>query len=87
MASHLRSHRVLPTTDHHSPTTYLGPPPLPRRRRRRLEAVLQPCRNFSAYLEQIRVTIRLTGAIEPDDLSPRALAELTELYRRWRIDS
>jgi anti-sigma factor RsiW len=57
---------------------------LSRRQRRRLEAHLKACPNCSAYLEQIRITIRLTGTIEPEDLSPRALDELTELYRRWR---
>ena len=57
---------------------------LRRRRRRRLKAHLDACPNCSAYLEQIRVTIRLSGSIQPEDLSPRALDELTELYRRWR---
>ena len=57
---------------------------LSRRRRRRLKAHLDACPNCSAYLEQIRVTIRLSGSIQPEDLSPRALDELTELYRRWR---
>ena len=54
------------------------------RRRRRLKAHLDACPNCSAYLEQIRMTIRLSGSIQPEDLSPRALDELTELYRRWR---
>jgi anti-sigma factor RsiW len=57
---------------------------LSRRQRRRLGAHLDACPNCSAYLEQIRITIRLTGTIEPEDLSPRAVDELTELYRRWR---
>jgi anti-sigma factor RsiW len=57
---------------------------LSRRRRRRLKAHLDACPNCSAYLEQIRMTIRLSGSIQPEDLSPRALDELTELYRRWR---
>jgi anti-sigma factor RsiW len=57
---------------------------LSRRQRRRLGAHLDACPNCSAYLEQIRMTIRLTGSIEPEDLSPRAVDELTELYRRWR---
>ena len=57
---------------------------LSRRQRRRLSAHLDVCPNCSAYLEQIRITIRLSGTIEPEDLSPRALDELTEPYRRWR---
>ena len=57
---------------------------LSRRRRRPLEAHLKACPNCSEYLEQIRITIRITGSIEPGDLSPRAVDELTQLYRRWR---
>ncbi len=59
---------------------------LPRRSRRRFEAHLRACPNCSAYVEQIRATIELTGTIEPEDLSPEAKADLTELYRRWRSE-
>ncbi|HEY4433431.1 MAG TPA: zf-HC2 domain-containing protein [Candidatus Cybelea sp.] len=57
---------------------------LSRRQRRRLEAHLAACPNCSAYLEQMQITIRLTGAIDADALSPDAVDELTELYQRWR---
>ena len=57
---------------------------LRRRDRRRLEAHLRACGNCAAYLDQIRATIELTGRITPDDLSPEAREELTELYRAWR---
>jgi anti-sigma factor RsiW len=57
---------------------------LSRRRRRRLEGHLKGCPNCSEYLEQIRITIRLTGSIDPGDLSPGAVDELTRLYHRWR---
>ena len=59
---------------------------LSRRDRRRFEAHLQACPNCTAYLEQIRMTIGLAGTIEPDDLTPEAQADLTELYRRWRSE-
>jgi anti-sigma factor RsiW len=59
---------------------------LSRRQRRRLETHLEACPNCSAYLEQIRITIRLSGAIEPADLPPDAVDDLTELYRRWRAE-
>ena len=59
---------------------------LSRRQRRRLEAHLAACPNCSGYLEQIRITIRLTGAVDADALPPQAVDELTELYRRWRGD-
>jgi predicted anti-sigma-YlaC factor YlaD len=55
-----------------------------RRERRRFERHLRGCPNCSAYFEQIRATIRLTGSVEPEDLSPEARSDLTELYRRWR---
>jgi anti-sigma factor RsiW len=59
---------------------------LPRRERRRFESHLKHCPNCAAYLEQIRMTIALTGAIQSDDLTPEAQAELKDLYRRWRSD-
>lgn len=59
---------------------------LSRRDRRRFESHLRACPNCTAYLEQIKMTIRLTGAIEPEDLTPEARADLTELYRRWRSE-
>jgi len=59
---------------------------LSRRNRRRFEAHLRACPNCAAYLEQIRMTIELTGTVEADDLTPEARADLTELYRRWQTD-
>jgi hypothetical protein len=38
------------------------------------------------YLEQIRTTIELSGAIETEDLTPEARQDLIELYRRWRSE-
>jgi anti-sigma factor RsiW len=60
---------------------------LTRRQRRRLEKHLDGCPNCSAYLDQIRITIRLSGAIDVDALSPDAVDDLTELYRRWREEA
>jgi predicted anti-sigma-YlaC factor YlaD len=60
---------------------------LGRRDRRRFESHLRACPNCRAYLEQIRTTIQLAGAIEPHDLTPEASADLVELYQRWRSDS
>jgi predicted anti-sigma-YlaC factor YlaD len=59
---------------------------LSRRDRRRLETHLQACANCAAYLEQIKITIQLTGAIEPDDLTPEARSDLIDVYRRWRSE-
>lgn len=59
---------------------------LSRRDRRRFEAHLHACPNCTAYLEQIRMTIELAGTIEPEELTPEAQADLTQLYRRWRSE-
>jgi anti-sigma factor RsiW len=59
---------------------------LSRGSRRRFEAHLRACPNCAAYLEQIRMTIELTGSVEPEDLTPEAKTDLTELYRRWRSE-
>jgi anti-sigma factor RsiW len=57
---------------------------LPRRERRRFEAHLAVCEHCSEYLEQMRATIRLTGELRAEDLTPRMSAEFAALYRRWR---
>ena len=57
---------------------------LTRRERRRFEAHLRDCPNCTAYVEQIKLTIALAGAVETDDLPPEAQEDLRELYRRWR---
>ena len=57
---------------------------LARRDRRRFERHVRACPNCSTYLEQMRITIRAVGAIEPDDLTPDARDALVALYREWR---
>ena len=57
-----------------------------RRERRRFEAHIRRCPNCASYLEQIRTIIAWTGSLEVDDLTPEAMTELTQLYRRWRLD-
>jgi len=59
---------------------------LSRRDRRRFEFHLRACPNCSAYMEQIRMTIALTGAIEPEELAPEARQDLIDLYRRWQSE-
>ena len=59
---------------------------LSRRERKRFETHLKGCPNCAAYLEQIQITIRLAGQIEPDDLTPEARQDLIDLYRRWRSE-
>lgn len=59
---------------------------LSRSQRRRLEAHLAGCEHCTEYLEQMRATIRLTGRLRAEDLTPEMQEELTEIYRRWRSE-
>jgi anti-sigma factor RsiW len=56
------------------------------RARRRFEAHLAACPHCTEYLAQMRETIRLAGRLEPEDLTPQARDEFTDLYRRWRSE-
>jgi anti-sigma factor RsiW len=57
---------------------------LSRSQRRRFEAHIAACENCTEYLQQMRATIRLTGRLRAEDMTPTMRVELTELYRRWR---
>ncbi len=59
---------------------------LPRRDRKRFERHLRACPNCTAYVEQLRVTIAVSGRLTPDDVPTEAMDELTELYRSWRAE-
>ena len=58
---------------------------LSRGDRRRLERHLAACDACTTYLEQMRLTIELTGRVESDDLSPEMVDALLDLYDSfWR---
>jgi anti-sigma factor RsiW len=57
---------------------------LARRDRRRLERHLAGCPDCTRYLEQMRLTIAASGSVTTDDLSPDALDDFVELFRRFR---
>jgi anti-sigma factor RsiW len=59
---------------------------LPRSQRRRFDAHLAGCEHCTEYLQQMRATIRLTGQLTEDDLTPHMRAEFGEIYRRWRAE-
>jgi len=59
---------------------------LSRRDRRRFEAHLAGCPHCTEYLAQMSETIRLTGHLEPEDLTPQQQDEFIDLYRRWRSE-
>jgi anti-sigma factor RsiW len=59
---------------------------LDRRTRRRFEAHIAGCEHCTAYLEQMRETIRLTGRLREDSLDPRARDELLAAFRDWKAE-
>jgi anti-sigma factor RsiW len=50
---------------------------------RRFEEHLAGCGKCTEYLAQLEATIRVTGMLTPDDLSPEAERELLEVFRSW----
>jgi anti-sigma factor RsiW len=59
---------------------------LSRSQRRRFDAHLAGCEHCAEYLEQMRATIRLTGRLRTEDLTPQMHDEFTSIYRRWRSE-
>jgi anti-sigma factor RsiW len=57
---------------------------LPAADRARFEAHIAGCDGCTRYLEQIRVTIALTGRLGPEQLDPAAEAALLDAFRDWR---
>ena len=60
---------------------------LSERDRRAFEGHLAGCDGCTEYVEQLRVTVRLTGTIVPADLSPEAERALLQAFRSWRRSS
>ncbi len=50
----------------------------------RLEEHLADCDGCTAYLEQLRVTIGLSGRLSEEAVSAQAMAPLLEAFRAWR---
>jgi anti-sigma factor RsiW len=59
---------------------------LTRSQRRRFEAHLAACEHCSEYLEQMRATIRLTGRLRTEDMTPEMREDFSALYRQWRAE-
>jgi len=57
---------------------------LAARDRRRFERHIRGCDGCTAYLEQMRDTIRLTGSLRESDVSPQARRELLAAFRDWK---
>lgn len=52
--------------------------------RRRIEAHLSGCSGCRAYLEQIRITLRLLGALSTEDIPTAVQQDLLAVFRGLR---
>ena len=52
--------------------------------RERFEAHLAVCPGCVEYVQQIRVTIKATGAVTEDSLEPQVRDTLLAAFRNWR---
>jgi anti-sigma factor RsiW len=52
--------------------------------RRRFESHVEMCEACTAYLGQMRETLRVVGSLEPEAISPEAEAELLAAFRGWK---
>ena len=57
---------------------------LSRRDRARFDRHIAGCPNCTAYLEQFRETIRLTGTLRVEDVDAAAREELLDTFRSWK---
>lgn len=56
---------------------------LPRDRRARFEEHLRGCDGCTAYMAQFETTIRLTGMLTEEQVSPQARQALLGAFRAW----
>jgi anti-sigma factor RsiW len=59
---------------------------LPESERARFEGHIAACEHCTAYLEQMRDTIAIVGAIEPGALEPHMERELLAAFRDWKAE-
>jgi anti-sigma factor RsiW len=52
--------------------------------RERFEAHIAACAHCTAYVHQMRMTLRVAGHIEPDELDPELERELLQAFRDWK---
>jgi anti-sigma factor RsiW len=57
---------------------------LPEDDRARFEAHISACGHCAAYVEQMRVTLRVVGHLGPEDLDPEVERGLLEVFRLWK---
>jgi len=57
---------------------------MPFERADRFEEHLLLCAGCDAYLDQMRRSIALTGALREDDVAPEVMDQLLAAFRNWR---
>ncbi len=57
---------------------------LPEEERDRFEQHLAACTNCTAYLDQMRTVLRLTGRLTEHDIPEATREDLLQVYRSWR---
>jgi anti-sigma factor RsiW len=57
---------------------------LPDAARTRVDAHLAHCDGCGAYLEQMRMTLRVVGHLTAEDLDPRVERTLLDAFRAWK---
>jgi len=58
---------------------------LPAPERDRFESHIATCPDCTNYLAQMRTTIRLSGVLTEESLSPTARAQLLVAFRTWKV--
>jgi anti-sigma factor RsiW len=59
---------------------------LSRRDRRRFEHHIAGCDGCTAYLEQMRATLRAVGSLSGESIAPEARDALLHAFRDWEPD-
>ena len=57
---------------------------MPADQRARFDEHVAGCEGCTTYLEQFRITIRLTGMLTEEQIAPDARAALLDAFRDWR---
>ena len=52
--------------------------------RERFDEHLAACPHCTAYLDQMRTTLRLTGRLTEDDIPDATREDLVQVFRRWQ---
>jgi anti-sigma factor RsiW len=60
---------------------------LPPRDRARFETHIAGCENCTAYLQQMRASIRLTGTLREESIPAEAKWHLLDTFRAWKAEA